>query len=170
MRRTGRVIASVAAGSVLAGGALAGCTATGPSGVGDPPPPAAAPQEVTPAADAPALPTLLGFGLVQTPVEVRTPGPAMYSVRTVVLPPGGTTGWHVHPGTETTAVTAGRVLFERLGGCEPVGYDPGDAVFVPDAVPHVLRNDGAVPAELLVTYLLAPGAPDQFDAPPACPS
>ena len=37
-----------------------------------------------------------------------------------------------------------------------------------DAVPHRLTNTGGAPAELLVTMLLAPGAPETTDADPAC--
>jgi quercetin dioxygenase-like cupin family protein len=122
------------------------------------------------APDRPPLPVLLGAGLVDYPVEVRTPGPAMYSIRTTVLPPGGTTGWHGHPGTETTIVTSGVLTVVQQGGCDPIRYGAGDALFVADAVPHLVRNDGPEPVELLTAYLLAPGAPDRFDAPPACPS
>jgi quercetin dioxygenase-like cupin family protein len=118
----------------------------------------------------PDLPALLGRGLVDYPVRVETPGPAVYSVRTEVVPPGGTSGWHSHPGTEMSIVTEGSVTMLSAGACEPVRYDDGDALFVPDAVPHLARNDGTEPAELVVGYLLAPGAPDRVDAPPACPA
>jgi quercetin dioxygenase-like cupin family protein len=99
---------------------------------------------------------------------MRTTGPAAYSVRTVVLQPGESTEWHRHPGTELSIVQSGQVTVLREDDCDPTRYSRGDAVFFADGQPHLARNDGAVPAELVVTYLLDPGAPDQSDVPPAC--
>jgi quercetin dioxygenase-like cupin family protein len=178
---TGRMIALFALAAVLAGCAQPGQLGAERSTPERPAPTAGSPAATTPATTPatpqpsagpapPDLPVLLGAGLVDYPVQVRTPGPAMYTIRTMVLPPGGTTGWHSHPGTETTIVTAGVLTVVQRGGCAPVRYNAGDALFVADAVPHLARNDGSTPVELLTSYLLAPGAPDRFDAPPACPS
>ncbi|GAA3250238.1 hypothetical protein GCM10017691_62010 [Pseudonocardia petroleophila] len=163
MRRTVRMVAVL--GLVVA---LAGCAE--PGQLGDPV--EKTPTDAPPVGDgsAPRLPQLLGSGLVEDPLEIRTPGPAVYSVRTASIPPGVSIGWHRHPGTETTIVTAGAVTLQAGDDCEPVTHDAGDALFVPDAVPHTLRNDGDVTAELVVAYLLAPGAPDQLSAPAACPA
>lgn len=170
MGSIGRMIATIAIATALAGCAQPGQLGSERSTPDQVPPapvnPAAAPASA--ALAVPQLPALLGAGLVDYPVEIRTPGPAMYSVRTSTLPPGGTTGWHAHPGTEATIVTAGAVTIVAQGGCDPVRYNAGDALFVADAVPHLARNDGPGPVELLSVYLLAPGAPDRYDAPPAC--
>ncbi len=149
-------------------GALAGCAVPGQLGGPDPVPPAGPPA--APALVATGVPELLGVGLLDYPVDLRTPGPAVFSVREIVIPPGGTTGWHTHPGTETSVVTGGSLTVQLRDGCEPVRFDAGDALFVADAVPHVQRNEGTAPVEMVVTYLLAPGAPDRTDAPPACPA
>jgi quercetin dioxygenase-like cupin family protein len=164
VRRAGRIFV----GAVLAGFAVAGCAE--PGQLGQPEPDAAPPVVAPPAPQPPQLPQLLGTGLVEQPLQIRTPGPAVYSVRTVFLPPGVSIGWHRHPGTETSIVTAGSVTLQTADDCDPADFDAGAALFVPDAVPHTLRNDGAVTAELVVAYLLAPGAPDQLSAPPACPA
>jgi quercetin dioxygenase-like cupin family protein len=147
---------------------LAACAQPGELGG---PPVAAEPVTVTAPAPEPAPaagPVLLGSGTIADPVSLETSGPAVFSVRTVVVPPGGTTGWHRHPGTETSVVTAGEVTLIREGDCEPETFTAGEAVFVPDALPHEARNDGTVPAEVVVTYLLAPGAPERFDEPAGC--
>ena len=47
-------------------------------------------------------------------------------------------------------------------------YSAGHGVFVGDAEPHLVRNAGPVPAELVVTQLLAPGAPEDEAVEPAC--
>lgn len=172
MGSTGRMVALLALVVVLAGCARPGQLGSERSTAEQVPTAVTTPATPSAAAapDRPELPVLLGAGLVDYPVEVRTPGPAMYSIRTIVLPPGGTTGWHGHPGTETTIVTSGVLTVVQRGGCDPVRYRAGDALFVADAVPHLARNDGSEPVELLTAYLLAPGDPDRFDAPPACPS
>lgn len=154
------------AGLGLAALLTTGCAQPGQLGAAEATPvPAAAPGRE---AAAPAGPVLVGSGRVEVPVTVQTPGPAVFSVRTVVVPPGGSTGWHRHPGTEMSIVKSGSITLLRAGGCAPVRYDADQAVFIPDAQPHLARNDGPVAAEIVVTYLLAPGAPDRGDLPPAC--
>jgi quercetin dioxygenase-like cupin family protein len=160
--RTGRIIALLG----LAGILLTGCAQPGQLGSPEAPPappPAAAPQPAPPPG-----PVLIGSGRVEDPVSVRTPGPAVFSVETVVLAPGTDSGWHRHPGTEMAVVRSGSITVQREDDCAGTRYGTGDAVFVPDAQPHLARNDGDVPAELVVTSLLAPGAPDREDVGPAC--
>jgi quercetin dioxygenase-like cupin family protein len=107
-------------------------------------------------------------GRVEERVTMRTTGPASYSVRTVVLQPGESTEWHRHPGTELSIVQSGQVTVLREDDCAPTRYSRGDAVFFADGQRHLARNDGAVPAELVVTYLLDPGAPVRSAVLPAC--
>jgi Uncharacterized conserved protein, contains double-stranded beta-helix domain len=137
---------------------------TEPAAAQPPAPSAAAPAPPAP----PTGPVLIGSGRIEDKVALRTLGPAVFSVRTVVVPPGGTTGWHRHPGTEMSVVKSGTITLLRENACEPAMIGPGQAVFIPDAQPHLARNDGTEPAELVVTYLLAPDAPDRGDVPPAC--
>ena len=161
--RTARVAAVL-----LGAGVLLGACAQ-PGQLGQPlPAGAAAPA---PAAPAPAVPATVepATGTVDARVTVRTPGPAVYSVRTVVLGPGETQEWHRHPGTEMAIVRTGTVTLEREGGCTPARFGEGQALFVSDGVPHRLANDGTVPVELVVTTLLAPGAPDRETVPSPCP-
>jgi quercetin dioxygenase-like cupin family protein len=154
-------------GLLLVGAALASCAQPGQLGQPLPAAPAAAP----PPAAAPAAPPTVGpvSGTVDGRVTIRTPGPAVYTVRTVVLAPGQALGWHRHPGTEMVIVNSGTVSFVREGACTPARFDSGQALFIGDAVPHRLVNDGSEPAELLVTSLLAPGAPESTGVRSACP-
>ena len=163
--RTARVAALL-----LGAGVLLGACAQ-PGQLGQPLPAAArAPAAPAPAA-APAAPATVepATGTVDARVTVRTPGPAVYSVRTVVLGPGETQEWHRLPGTEMAIVRTGAVTLEREGGCTPARFGEGQALFVSDGVPHRLANDGTVPVELVVTTLLAPGAPDRETVPSPCP-
>lgn len=159
--RTARVAAVL-----LGAGVLLGACAQ-PGQLGQPLPAAAAPVPVA----APAAPATVepATGTVDARVTVRTPGPAVYSVRTVVLAPGETQEWHRHPGTEMAIVRIGAVTLERAGGCTPARFGEGQALFVSDGVPHRLANDRTAPAELVVTTLLTPGAPERETVPSPCP-
>jgi quercetin dioxygenase-like cupin family protein len=166
--RTARVTAVL-----LGAGVLLGACAQ-PGQLGQPLPAAAgAPAAPAPAAApaAPAAPATIepATGTVDARVTVRTPGPAVYSVRTVVLAPGETQEWHRLPGTEMAIVRTGAVTLEREGGCTPARFGEGQALFVSDGVPHRLANDGTVPVELVVTTLLAPGAAERETVPSPCP-
>ena len=164
--RTARVAALLLGAGVL----LGGCAQ--PGQLGQPLPAAArAPAAPPAAAAAPApRPTVEPVtGTVDARVTVRTPGPAVYSVRTVVLGPGETQEWHRLPGTEMAIVRTGAVTLEREGGCTPARFGEGQALFVSDGVRHRLANDGTDPVELVVTTLLAPGAPDRETVPSPCP-
>ncbi len=155
---------------------MAGCAQ--PGQLGHPlPAPAAAPAPVAPAGaplglpaqvQAPPVTGLLSSGLVDERVTMRSTGPAEFSVETVVLGPGESTPWHRHPGTELSLVRSGEVTVQRGEKCEPMRYSAGHGVFVGDAEPHLVRNAGPVPAELVVTQLLAPGAPEDEAVEPAC--
>jgi quercetin dioxygenase-like cupin family protein len=158
---------------LLGAGVLLGACAQ-PGQLGQPLPAAAgAPAAPAPAAPAPApaAPATIepATGTVDARVTVRTPGPAVYSVRTVVLAPGETQEWHRLPGTEMAIVRTGAVTLEREGGCTPARFGEGQALFVSDGVPHRLANDGTVPVELVVTTLLAPGAAERETVPSPCP-
>ena len=155
---------------LLGGGLLLGACAQ-PGQLGQPAP--AAPTPVAAAAVAPAPAVSAGVeeatGTMDAKVTIRTPGPAVYAVRTIVLAPGETQEWHRHPGTEMAIVRTGEVMLVRDGACTPARFDEGQALFVGDAVAHRLSNDGTAPAELVVTTLLAPGTPDTDDVPSPCP-
>jgi quercetin dioxygenase-like cupin family protein len=154
----------------LAAVVLTGCAQ--PGQLGHPGPEPVATVLVAPPAPAapppPTGPVLIGSGRVEERVNIRTTAPAEYAVKTIVLRPGESTGWHRHDGPELTAVRSGEITVLREDDCEPARYSPGEAIFFPDGQPHLIRNDGRVPAELMVTSLLAPGAPGQTPVPPAC--
>jgi quercetin dioxygenase-like cupin family protein len=150
---------------------LTGCARPGELGTEpEPTPPAATTATPTPINAAPPGPLVLGAGTLQDRVTIRTTEPAVFSVRTVTVPPGGEIPWHQHPGTEMSIVTSGAVTVVREGACEPVVYQAGETVYIADEVPHTARNEGTVPLQLVVTYLLTAGAPERSTTEPACPS
>jgi quercetin dioxygenase-like cupin family protein len=162
-----RVIVGVA----LALLALAGCARPGQLGSPLPAPEPAAPAEPLGRAALPEPPSgsvLLSSGFLDEGVSMRSTGPAEMSVETVVLAPGESMPWHRHPGDEVSLVRSGEVTVQRAEECEPRRYGAGDGMFVDDGEPHVVRNETPAPAELVVTRLLAPGAPEEQVVEPAC--
>jgi quercetin dioxygenase-like cupin family protein len=80
--------------------------------------------------------------------------------------PGGTTGWHSHPGPSLILVVAGTVTNHTADNCAGQAYSAGSGFI--DAGgddPHMLSNDGSVQAETIAVQLLPTGAPRRIDEP-----
>lgn len=89
-------------------------------------------------------------------------------VQSNVWVPGGTTGWHTHPGHSLIIVTAG-VITAYDGNdpsCTPHEYTAGMTFVDPggDHV-HLLRNEGSVDARTIAVQLIPAGAVRRIDAP-----
>jgi quercetin dioxygenase-like cupin family protein len=82
-------------------------------------------------------------------------------VQSNVWAPGGSTGWHSHPGQSLIIVTAGTVTdYEGHDpDCKPHVYKTGMAFADPggDHV-HILRNEGAVEAKTIAVQFIRAGA------------
>ncbi|WP_405853026.1 cupin domain-containing protein [Streptomyces sp. NBC_00090] len=91
-------------------------------------------------------------------------------VRTITIAPGGSTGWHHHPGQLIGVVQTG-TLTRTFGDCSVEVNSAGQAFVEPSGGKHVHvgRNLGTEPVVLYVTYLMPKGAPFSVDEPaPAC--
>ncbi|MET0191243.1 MAG: hypothetical protein ABW212_19745, partial [Pseudonocardia sediminis] len=107
-------------------------------------------------------------GTVDAPVEISTPGRALFLVRTEVLQPGQSTGWITHPGTVMSVVRSGTVSVVRAQACEPARFGAEQAFFLADGEANELRNDGPDPVVLTRSELLAPDTDERRPAEPAC--
>jgi hypothetical protein len=101
----------------------------------------------------------------------KTQGPSDLYVQSNVWIPGGSTGWHSHPGHSLIIVTAGTVTVYD-GDCVPREYTKGDG-FVDEGGDHVhlIRNEGGVDATTIAAQLIPAGADRRIgaDAPAGCP-
>lgn len=103
----------------------------------------------------------------------KTRGESDVYVQNNVWQPGGTTGWHTHPGHSLIIVTAGTVTTYEGDDprCKPHVYTVGMG-FVDEGGDHVhvMRNEEAVEARTVAVQLLPAGATRRIDAPanPAC--
>jgi quercetin dioxygenase-like cupin family protein len=70
----------------------------------------------------------------------------------VVLEPGGSSGWHHHPGVALVSVNSGAVTFYDEK-CKKTVYKAGEG-FVEGHHPVLVRNHGKVDAVLYTTYIV----------------
>jgi len=111
--------------------------------------------------------TLGGFKIHIDGIKVESKNGASFTVAHLTFAPGGSTGWHAHPGPVLVIVKTGSVTKYPAQDCTAQTYTAGQA-FVEHGSTDVnmVRNDGSVPAETIVTSIIPPGAPIRDDAPP----
>ncbi|WP_328993120.1 cupin domain-containing protein [Kribbella sp. NBC_01245] len=110
-----------------------------------------------------------GRGVTGTIIAKTTVGDTDYTLRRIVIDPGGSTGWHYHDGMLYAAVEGG-TLTHSDSTCKPDGIYSKGAVFTePSDQVHIGRNLGTKPLVLNVLYVLPKGSPLAQDAPnPGC--
>lgn len=114
--------------------------------------------------------TVLAQGAADDGFRLQTRGPSEFVVRHITIEPGGSTGWHYHPGTLLAVVQSG-TLTRVDADCRTVVSAAGQSLVEPSGSRHVHigRNLGTEPVELYVTYVNPVGSPLSVDAPdPGC--
>jgi len=88
----------------------------------------------------------------------KTKGKSDLYVQSNVWQPGGSTGWHSHPGHSLIIVTAGTVTdYEGDDrNCKPHVYTVGMGFVDPggDHHVHIIRNEGGIPASTIAVQLI----------------
>jgi len=139
-RRTSAFLAAISIPLLAVGVA----SATGPSGVtGDPQVMAAKlPDAIKVNADG---------------VKFQTKAPSDVSVLNLTVEPGGTTGWHSHPGLAVIAVSEGTGKL-YLADCSSKTFHAGQAFAESgDDEPTLFRNESSSPVLLTVTFIAPRG-------------
>lgn len=122
-----------------------------------------------------AVGTVLSVGTLTAGVKIHTDDLKLSTrddvqvvTQTITVAPGGTTGWHSHPGPVFVTISAGTMTFYdgEDPTCTAGTYQTGDS-FVDRGGGHVhiARNEGAVNLVLYATYLVPVGAPIRTDVP-----
>jgi quercetin dioxygenase-like cupin family protein len=89
-------------------------------------------------------------------------------MRELTIVPGGSSGWHFHPGPTYVVVIQGiDTLYEASDPeCEAHNYGPNEGFVEPPGDVHISRNEGSTNLILLVTFLDVPvGGAFRLDAP-----
>jgi hypothetical protein len=94
-------------------------------------------------------------------IKLKTKGSVDFVTQTITIGPGGTTGWHSHPGPVLVTVKSGELtlVYANDPTCQGRKYSAGES-FVDrgDENVHTALNLGPTPVELWATYLV-PGDP-----------
>jgi quercetin dioxygenase-like cupin family protein len=96
----------------------------------------------------------------------KTKGASDVYVQSNVWAPGGSTGWHSHPGDSLIIVTAGTVTdYEGHDpDCKPHVYKTGMGFVDPGGGHvHILRNEGDVEAKTIAVQLIPADAARRID-------
>jgi quercetin dioxygenase-like cupin family protein len=108
--------------------------------------------------------------------ELRTKGASDLHVLQNTIVPGGTFGWHSHPGPSLVIVKSGTATF-YLGDdptCTPHLVPAGSGFVDGGADLHVIRNEGNVDLVTVVVSLVPAGATRRIDQanpyPGVCPN
>ena len=101
---------------------------------------------------------------------IKTKGLSDLYVQSNVWAPGGSTGWHTHPGPSLVIVTAGTLtVYEGDDpSCTPHVYSANGAnsfVDIGGGDVHLVRNEGTAEARTVVVQLIPSGAVRRIDAP-----
>jgi quercetin dioxygenase-like cupin family protein len=90
-------------------------------------------------------------------------------VGTFTWEPGGTTGWHTHPGKTVVLIVSGELTIYREGtapDCRGRTYGPGDGFVERPSSVHVGRNEGDEPVVAVATFFrVPPGTSPRIDEP-----
>lgn len=99
--------------------------------------------------------------------QLRTKGQTDVSVVENTVAPGGSFGWHSHPGPSLIIVKEGKITFYRADDptCTPQEYEKGDAFIDQGTDVHIGINNGDAPLVVVVVRLLPAGAGARDDAP-----
>ena len=119
-------------------------------------------------------------------VEIKAKDNTDIAVSNVVVSPGGSSGWHSHPGPVLVVVKTGTITFYRAGkhggqngdddngdngtnasACSRTVYSAGSAFVEVPAPGHVMlaKNEGSTEATVTATYFAPPGAALRIDRP-----
>lgn len=100
----------------------------------------------------------------------NTQGPSDLYIQTNTWSPGGTTGWHQHPGHSLIVITSGTVV-QYHADCVPQVYGPntanGPTLVDSGNDEHLIRNEDGKGATGYAVQIVAHGAPRRIDIPTA---
>lgn len=100
--------------------------------------------------------------------KIETHGDTDLYITQVTIQPGGTNGWHMHPGDSFVIVKSGTATFYEGADptCTPHVVAAGGTIFEPAEVVHTVRNESTtVPLVNVVVQLIAHGEPRTISMP-----
>ena|SRR5437868_7496904 len=106
-------------------------------------------------------------------VELKSHDDTDIAVSTIVVAPGGHSGWHFHPGPVLVVVTSGTITFYHGSDptCTGTPHAAGTAFIEEGGDVGIARNEGTSQASVVATFFVPKGAATRQDAaaPGNCP-
>jgi quercetin dioxygenase-like cupin family protein len=96
-------------------------------------------------------------------ITFQTEDEADIVVQTITIDPGGSSGWHTHPGFLLAVVESGAVSLQV--GCSTNAYSAGQSFHETGTTPTMARNVAAGMTVVRVTYIVPKGSPTRLDVP-----
>lgn len=104
-------------------------------------------------------------------ISLKTNGSKDVLTAAITVEPGGSFGWHSHPGPVLVAVTKGTFsLFQvENGRCKKQKFDPGDGFVESGRRVHLGLNEGTTRVRIVATFLAQAGTTEftRGEEPPA---
>jgi quercetin dioxygenase-like cupin family protein len=97
-------------------------------------------------------------------IKIQTKGDWASRIMRYNVAPGGTFGWHSHPGPCILMVTAGTLTSHEADGSTEV-YPQGTGFVHAAGEVHTAGNEGTTPLELFVMFLTPEGESPRIDEP-----
>ena len=99
-------------------------------------------------------------------IEIETHGPRDMLVTSITVDPGGSFGWHTHPGPVLVSIGSGTLtLYQPENGRCVRSVVPAGKGFIEDGGDiHLARNEGSVPIELNAIFLARTGTTEFLTA------
>jgi quercetin dioxygenase-like cupin family protein len=100
-------------------------------------------------------------------VELNSPDNTDIAVANISVTPGGSSGWHYHPGPVLVVVKSGTVTFYSSDDrdCSPKVHPAGTSFIEPGGVVGNATNQGAVDVTGVATFFAPPTVALRIDAP-----
>ncbi len=101
---------------------------------------------------------ILGRVALTSDLQLAGTGTGEAVVQRITIAPGGTSGWHSHPGSVVVAVVTGTVTLYNGDdpSCQGQDVSAGSGFIEAGGHVHIARNEGATPFEVIATYLDVP--------------
>jgi quercetin dioxygenase-like cupin family protein len=102
--------------------------------------------------------TPVAAAMLHQSYSISVRNPAEIVVAKVMVPPGGSFGWHSHPSAVAVAITSGTLtLYDpSYPSCGPRRFSRGQGFVEARNHVHLARNEGTAPVTLYATYLGVP--------------
>ena len=101
--------------------------------------------------------------------RIETKGATDVHILENIIHPGGTFGWHSHPGPSLVVVRAGTLSVYHAPDCTPEHFGPGSALgstLIDQGHDlHIVRNNGTVDADVYVVSIVPAGFARRIDEP-----